>query len=70
MDEVLGLRLEGLVKNALDITGEAVVILEERIKARDNKDWPSADRLRNKLTALGVEVQDTPDGQRAIQIKF
>lgn len=70
MDEVLGLRLEGLVKNALDITGEAVVILEERIKARDNKDWPSADRLRDKLTALGVEVQDTPDGQRAIQIKF
>jgi len=70
MDEVLGLRLQGLVNNALDISGEAKIMLEERAKARDNKNWDESDRLRDKLTALGVEVQDRPEGQRAIQIKF
>ncbi len=70
MNEVLGLRLEGLVKNAMDISDEAKIILEERLKARDNKDWERSDKLRDKLTALGVEVHDTPEGQKAIHIKF
>ena len=70
MDEVLGLRLDGLVKNAMDISDEAKIILDERAKARDAKDWERSDKLRDKLIALGVEVHDTPDGQKAIHIKF
>jgi cysteinyl-tRNA synthetase len=37
--------------------------LEARAKARENSDWPAADRLRDELAALGVTVNDTPDGQ-------
>jgi cysteinyl-tRNA synthetase len=70
MDEILGLRLEGLVKNALEISDEAQIILDERAEVREAKDWKASDKLREKLIALGVEVHDTPDGQRAIHIKF
>lgn len=70
MDEVLGLCLEGLAQNALDISDEAKIILEERVKARDGQDWVAADKLRDKLKALGVEVHDTPDGQKAVEVKL
>ena len=70
MDEVLGLCLEGLIHKALDISDEAQIILEERAKARDRQDWAAADKLRDKLTVLGVEVQDMPSGQRAVQVKL
>ncbi|OGY93742.1 MAG: cysteine--tRNA ligase [Candidatus Komeilibacteria bacterium RIFOXYC1_FULL_37_11] len=68
IDEVLGLRLGTLAKNALDISSDAKIILEERAKARDSQDWVRSDKLRDKLIALGVEVQDTTDGQKAIQV--
>jgi len=70
MDEVLGLNLEALIRNALDISDEAQMILDKREIARKNKDWVESDRLRSKLIALDVEVQDTSDGQRAVQVKL
>ncbi|MFA6307920.1 MAG: cysteine--tRNA ligase [Patescibacteria group bacterium] len=70
MDEVLGLCLEGLAYHALEIGDEAQIILEERAKARARKDWAAADKLRDKLTVLGVEVQDTPEGQKAVEVKL
>lgn len=70
MDEILGLRLEVLRKNALDITDEAQMLLDERVKARQNQDWEKSDKLRDKLKALDVEVHDSKDGQRAIQVKL
>jgi len=39
-------------------------LLEERKTARLSKDWKSSDELRKELLASGVEVQDTPDGQK------
>lgn len=43
---------------------EAKKLLEERARARAEKDWARADELRRKLLDLGYEVQDTPGGQR------
>lgn len=37
-------------------------LLVERSAARAAKDWPAADAIRDQLTALQVEVEDTPDG--------
>jgi cysteinyl-tRNA synthetase len=37
-------------------------LLAERAAARKAKDWPTADRIRNELDALGVIVMDGPDG--------
>jgi cysteinyl-tRNA synthetase len=37
-------------------------LLAERVQARKAKDWPSADRIRDELNALGVVVMDGPEG--------
>ncbi|PRY43223.1 cysteinyl-tRNA synthetase [Geodermatophilus tzadiensis] len=45
---------DGLVRLALD----------QRQAARARKDYAAADALRDQLTALGVQVEDTPQGPR------
>ncbi len=37
-------------------------LLEKRAEARKNKDWAAADEIRDKLTAMGVVMKDTPNG--------
>ncbi len=37
-------------------------LLELRARARDARDWTTADLIRERLTAAGVEVRDGPDG--------
>ncbi len=39
-------------------------LLGERSIARTSKDWKKSDELRKELLTLGVEVQDTPEGQK------
>ena len=38
-------------------------VVAARAAAREAKDWALADELRDRLTAAGVEIRDTPDGQ-------
>jgi cysteinyl-tRNA synthetase len=52
--------LEGEVSDALRAEVEA--LLEQRAAARAAKDWPEADRIRDRLNALDVVVMDGPDG--------
>ncbi|MDP2786371.1 MAG: class I tRNA ligase family protein, partial [Sulfurimicrobium sp.] len=70
MDNVLGLDLENLVSKAKELPSEVESLLDSRQTARNAKDWVESDRLRNKLISLGVDVSDTKDGQKAIQVKF
>lgn len=37
-------------------------LLELRRRARDARDYPTSDWVRDRLVAAGVEVRDTPDG--------
>ncbi|MFP3928444.1 MAG: cysteine--tRNA ligase [Desulfobacteraceae bacterium] len=37
-------------------------LVEAREKARREKDWETADRIRDELKGMGVEVMDTKDG--------
>ena len=39
-------------------------LLAERERARAEKDWDAADRIRDELQAEGIEIVDTPDGAR------
>jgi len=39
-------------------------LLEERQAARKNRDFATADRIRDELAAEGVEIIDTPEGPR------
>ncbi|MCU4156413.1 cysteine--tRNA ligase [Carboxylicivirga sp. A043] len=38
------------------------LLLNLRVDAKTNKDWATADKIRNELQALGVEIKDTKDG--------
>ena len=38
------------------------MLLEQRAKAKANKDWATSDMIRDNLAALGFEVKDTKDG--------
>ena len=40
----------------------AAELLERRDRARAERDWPAADRLRTALADLRVSVVDGPDG--------
>jgi cysteinyl-tRNA synthetase len=37
-------------------------LLELRARARAARDWATADLVRDRLAAAGVEVRDGPDG--------
>jgi cysteinyl-tRNA synthetase len=43
---------------------EIDALVAERDRARAAKDWPTADRARDDLSARGIELYDTPQGTR------
>ena len=47
-----------------DLAAEVEALIEQRAAARAAKDWPEADRIRDRLTALNVEVMDGAEGAR------
>ena len=63
--DLLGLRAEK--GNSSDAREEAFgkvvdMLLDQRAKAKANKDWATSDLIRDNLAALGFEVKDTKDG--------
>jgi cyanophycinase-like exopeptidase len=46
---------------------EVQALVEQRKKARDEKDWGESDRLRDEIANLGWQVQDTPEGQKLVK---
>ena len=59
-DQVLGLKIDQEEK--LELSEEINRIVEERKKARNNKDWAKSDELRDLLLEKGYNVKDTKDG--------
>ncbi|HEY1225361.1 MAG TPA: cysteine--tRNA ligase [Brevundimonas sp.] len=45
-----------------DLKAEVEALLEQRATARAEKNWPEADRIRDRLNALNVVVMDGPTG--------
>ena len=64
-DRVLGLDLAAPTERGGELPEGAATLLARRADARAARDYATADRLRDELAALGVEVRDTPDGQVA-----
>jgi cysteinyl-tRNA synthetase len=62
-------QIAGLMET-LGISAEATAganvdrLLSERDEARSRSEWARADAVRNGLAALGIVVEDTPDGAR------
>lgn len=64
-DAVLGLNLGEYL--GVEIPEEVQKLLNERQKARDEKNWAEADELRNNIEAEGFVVKDTDSGQEVSQ---
>ena len=45
-----------------DVDSDIETLIEERQQARANKDWATADRIRDELKAKGIILKDTPQG--------
>lgn len=60
MDQILSLDLFKKTKIALPATIKKLA--KEREKARQNKNWPKADELRQKIESLGWIIEDTSRG--------
>lgn len=61
--DVLGLNEEGEEEGNSEILDKVIsLLLTTRNEAKKNKDWATADRIRDELTNLGIAVKDTKDG--------
>ena len=62
--DIMGLKEEKGSSDGREAAYGKVVdmLLEQRMKAKANKDWATSDKIRDELAALGFEVKDTKDG--------
>jgi len=76
-DEVLGLGLaeaevtlkqypSDRVVTVADIAPKAQELFQARLVARQNKDWMTADFIRDQLLAVGYQVKDEADGSQSL----
>lgn len=49
-------------KNSSVDTAKVEELIKKRTEARANKDWATADAIRDELNAMNVVIKDTPDG--------
>ncbi len=45
-----------------DLANKVEALIAQRQTARTEKNWAEADRVRNTLKDMGIEIKDTPDG--------
>lgn len=58
LQDILGLKLDPLPEQSIEITPEIQQLINDREKARAEKNWKQADQIRNQLKQLGFDVQD------------
>jgi len=63
-DRVLGLGLKDLKEEKVDLDNELKELLKKREKARVDKDYETADKVRDELKEKGYAIDDTPDGPK------
>ena len=63
IDAVLGFGVDQMEAEAAAISDEQIqALLDQRAAARRDKDFARADEVRDELTALGIEIMDSPQG--------
>jgi cysteinyl-tRNA synthetase len=63
-DAVLGLDLDRLVREGSTLPDDVAELARLRDEARIARDYAASDTLRDRLTAMGWEVMDTPEGTK------
>ncbi|HHW56854.1 MAG TPA: cysteine--tRNA ligase [Clostridia bacterium] len=67
LSDVLGFSYKGLEIELND--EEILALIEERQKARKEKNWKLADEIRDKLREMRIILEDTPEGVRWKRIR-
>jgi len=57
-DKVLGLNLDNIKKEKIEVPDEIQKLVAEREDARANSDWNRADEIRDKIKELGFVLED------------
>ena len=62
--DILGLKEEQAVDTGdnVALSGTVELLIKLRRDAKENKDWGTADKIRDELKTLGIELKDTKDG--------
>jgi len=68
-DSVLGLNLISWQPKEESIPEDILGLIDQRQKARENKNWAEADEIRDQLATAGYQVKDTPEGPQVKRIQ-
>lgn len=66
-EAVLGLK--ALEQEKVDVPQDVFVLVEKRVEAKKNKDWATADSLRDEVKEKGFVIKDHKDGTYSIEKK-
>ena len=61
-DKILGLNLNKIKKQKISIPLNIKELAEQRLKARQEKNWTESDRLRDEINQAGWNIEDGDDG--------
>jgi cysteinyl-tRNA synthetase len=63
-DQVLALDLDRLAREGFEVPEDVQVLVRERDQARQAKEYARSDAIRDRLTEIGWEAMDTPEGTK------
>ena len=71
-DDLLGLQFIDRAKKLADLEKESapaeiLALAQQRANAKQNKDWATADALRNQIDAAGWTILDSKDGYKIVK---
>jgi cysteinyl-tRNA synthetase len=63
-EELMGVLAVPLAAQEADLDAEIEALIAERAEARKTKNWARADEIRDQFNAMGIVLEDTPQGIR------
>ena len=61
IEDILGLKSD--VENSEQLTKVLQLLITIRKEAKTKKDFVTSDKIRNELSALGIQLKDEKDGE-------
>lgn len=64
MDEIFGFGMNDFEEENVDVPAEITEMADKRLKAKQEKNFEEADKLRDEIASKGYMIEDKPDGYR------
>ena len=68
-DEVLGLNIDKSMDKTIEIPDEIKELMEQRKKAREEKNWELSDKIRDIIKEKGYIISDSKDLGQTVELK-